>query len=71
MLMVSVICSDADCARELDLWADSLDEVVRSACDCGCTFEVLSVSEAQEARLRLRLVPGLGRPRTPPSRRAA
>ncbi|HEY8865371.1 MAG TPA: hypothetical protein VIM22_00445 [Solirubrobacteraceae bacterium] len=56
MLLVSLICSDPACAEETELWADSLDEVAQAACDCGCTLEILAVSDAQEARLWLRVV---------------
>jgi hypothetical protein len=72
MLLVSVFCSDPDCLNDEELWADSLDELVDAACECGCTFEVSAVSEASEARIRFRALPGGGADADPArSRRAA
>ena len=46
MFHVSLICSDEDCAVEVEAWGE-LAEVALLVCDgCGCTLQVLSVSEA-------------------------
>ncbi|MGI8511287.1 MAG: hypothetical protein ACR2NH_01495 [Solirubrobacteraceae bacterium] len=58
MLLVTLICSDPACAEEEEVWVSSLDELLHAACACACTWEVLSVSEGQEARLRLSVVTG-------------
>ena len=46
MFHVSLICSDADCADEVEAWGE-LEEVELLVCDgCGCLLQVLAVSEA-------------------------
>jgi hypothetical protein len=68
MFHVSLICSDADCAVEVDAWGE-LAEVELLVCDgCGCTLQVLSVSEAAPAGATLVRLP---RQAPAPTRRAA
>lgn len=42
MWQVSVQCSD--CAEEIEIVVEDLDDVEREACRCGCSFVVLSVA---------------------------
>jgi hypothetical protein len=51
VFIATLICSDEDCAEELDLVADDLDALEAAACDCGCTLLVLSVSAWERAEL--------------------
>jgi hypothetical protein len=51
MWIVHVICSGPECSEELELIAESIDELDRLNCECGYGFAVLSVAEAE-------LVPG-------------
>jgi hypothetical protein len=44
--LVHVICSGPECTEELELVAESIDELDRLNCDCGYGFAVLSVAEA-------------------------
>ena len=46
MWLVHVICSGPECTEELELVAESIDELDRLNCDCGYGFTVLSVAEA-------------------------
>lgn len=52
MWVVDLVCSDDECAQEIELLVADLDEVDRIACECGCAFVTLSVAEAIEVRLR-------------------
>ena len=47
MFVVHVICSGAECEEELELIAESIDELDRLNCDCGYGFAVVSVAEAE------------------------
>lgn len=51
MLAIELICSDDECAEEIEALVTDLDEVERLACECGCSFVVLAVAEAIEVRL--------------------
>jgi len=51
MWLVHVICSGPRCEEELELVAESIDELDRLNCDCGYGFAVLSVAEASPAEL--------------------
>jgi hypothetical protein len=46
MLYALMICSDEDCIDELEA-SGSLEELESAACDCGCTMQVVSVSEVE------------------------
>ena len=41
-----LICSDGDCAEVFEAYG-SLDELEALACDCGCSLQVLGVSEVE------------------------
>jgi hypothetical protein len=46
MFHVSLICSDEDCAVEVQAWGE-LDDVELLVCDgCGCLLQVVAVSDA-------------------------
>jgi hypothetical protein len=58
VLIAELICSDEDCAAEVDLVAEdagALDAATALACDCGCTLVVLAVSEWTRAEARVRV----------------
>jgi hypothetical protein len=46
MFYALLVCSDAECAAEIETWG-SLEELEAQACDCGCTLELVSVSEVE------------------------
>ena len=50
MLYAILICSDPDCARELE---GSADELETMACECGCTLQALAFYELEEVEARL------------------
>jgi dihydroorotase len=39
-----LLCSDGDCAEVFEAYG-SLEELEALACDCGCSLELLEVSE--------------------------
>jgi hypothetical protein len=41
MWEVKVVCSDPDCAEEIQLWVEDIEEVDAEVCACGgCVFLV-------------------------------
>ena len=54
MFHAMLICSDGDCAESFEAWG-TLEELEALACDCGCTLEVLTLDECDEADARLEL----------------
>ena len=42
MFIARLICSDSDCAEESEVHADSLAELERLVCDCGCALELVA-----------------------------
>jgi hypothetical protein len=46
MVHALLICSDEACAEELETWG-TLDELEALACDCGCTLQLLAISEVE------------------------
>jgi hypothetical protein len=51
MFHVTLICSDEDCAVEIEAWGD-LAELELLVCDgCDCMMQVIAVSEAAPAEL--------------------
>jgi hypothetical protein len=67
MLYAILICSDPDCAEELEAHGE-LADFEQLACDCGCTLQVISIDEVETVELRA--VTRL-RPRGADERRAA
>ena len=53
MLIAELICSDEDCAELTERIVGHEVELEAAACDCGCTFVVLSVSAWTPADARL------------------
>jgi hypothetical protein len=45
VFLARLICSDSDCTEEFEAYG-SLDELTALACDCGCSLELIAVSEA-------------------------
>jgi hypothetical protein len=70
MLLVTVICSDPECAEEREVVVEDLDRIDDQICDCGHGFVVVSVAEAGEAP-RAAAVIELPDRRRRPTRRAA
>lgn len=59
MFIARLVCSDSDCAEELEVRASTLEELDRLLCDCGCTLEIIAwpdevLEEAQVIRLSSR-----------------
>jgi hypothetical protein len=50
MLWVTLICSDSECEYVVES-AGELEELEAVACDCGCTLQVVDISEAEDAAL--------------------
>lgn len=48
MFHARLICSDDDCTEEFDAYG-SLEELAALACDCGCSLELIAVSESDES----------------------
>jgi hypothetical protein len=48
MLYITLICSDPECAEELEGWGD-LDELETMVCECGCTVQAIAFSEHRSA----------------------
>jgi hypothetical protein len=48
VLYAILICSDPDCAQELEGSAEDLEAM---ACECGCTLEALAFYEVEEVEI--------------------
>ena len=71
MWLVHVICSGPECTEELELVAETIEELEHLNCECGYGFTVLSVAEAELVETRIaEVVPISGR-RTRSARLAA
>jgi hypothetical protein len=46
MVYALLICSDDECENELET-TGTLEELDRLACDCGCTLQLIAVSEVE------------------------
>jgi hypothetical protein len=46
MFLALLICSDEACAEELET-PGTLEEFDALACDCGCTLQVVALSEVE------------------------
>ncbi len=42
MFVARLLCSDSDCAEELEFRAATLEELDWLLCDCGCTLEIIA-----------------------------
>ena len=58
MFIVNVICSDEDCAEEIEAVVETIEEVDDIVCECHCGTVLLSVADldtgAQVIQLRPR-----------------
>ena len=70
MLLVTVVCSDPECAEERKVAVKDLDATDETVCDCGHGLVVVAVSELDEPA-RSGSVVSLPDRRTSPTRRAA
>jgi hypothetical protein len=61
MWLVHVICSGPDCAEELEVVAESVEELDHLNCECGYGFTVLSVAEVELVETRVAEVVPMGR----------
>lgn len=48
MFLVTVVCSDPECAEEREVAVEDLDAVDDDICECGHGFVVVAVSELDE-----------------------
>jgi hypothetical protein len=69
MLLVTVVCSDPDCAEEREVVVEDLDALEAIVCDCSHGFVVVAVSEHDRGDAPASVIE-LPRPRTH-ARRAA
>ena len=56
MFHALVVCSEENCAEVFEAWG-TLEELQALACDCGCTLEILTLSEARDGDTHLELQP--------------
>jgi hypothetical protein len=54
LLYAILICSDPECAEELEAFGDPAD-FERLACDCGCTLEAIAFGEAEPVEISPRI----------------
>ena len=47
MFRALLLCADDDCAEVFEAYG-SLEELEALACDCGCSLELLEISETDE-----------------------
>jgi len=47
VFLVRIICSDRDCAEEIDALVEDLDELDGLVCDCGYGTLTLAVAEVE------------------------
>ena len=47
MFRALLLCGEAECAEVFEAYG-SLEELEALACDCGCSLELLEISEADE-----------------------
>jgi hypothetical protein len=47
MFRAILICGDGDCAEAFEAYG-RLEELEALACECGCTLELLEISETDE-----------------------
>jgi hypothetical protein len=51
-----LVCAEGDCAEVFEAYG-SLDELEALACDCGCSLELLEISDAEGEREGFELIP--------------
>jgi hypothetical protein len=70
MFLVTVVCSDPECAEEREIAVEDLDAVDATVCECGHGFVVVTVSELGAPERSGSLIP-LPHRKPAPRRRAA
>jgi hypothetical protein len=45
MFVIDVVCSDPDCAEELEVFADEIEEADSVVCECGHCVITLAVAD--------------------------
>jgi dihydroorotase len=56
MFRALLLCADGDCAEVFEAYG-SLEELEAIACDCGCSLELLEISETEERNEGFELTP--------------
>jgi hypothetical protein len=56
MFSALLLCSDGDCAETFEAYG-SLEELEALACDCGCSLELLEISEHDGEPAGFELIP--------------
>ena len=51
-----LVCADGDCAEVFEAYG-SLEELEALACDCGCSLELLEISETEDKHEGFELIP--------------
>jgi hypothetical protein len=51
-----LVCADGDCSEVFEAYG-SLEELEAIACDCGCSLELLEISETEERNEGFELTP--------------
>jgi hypothetical protein len=51
-----LVCADGDCAEVFEAYG-ALEELEALACDCGCSLELLEISELDERPEGFELIP--------------
>ena len=66
MYLVNVICSDENCAEEIEAVVESIEEIGDVVCECQCCTVLLSIADLNTGAKVITL-----RPRSSASRLAA
>jgi hypothetical protein len=53
MWHVEVVCSDPNCAEEIELWVEDLDEIEDAVCDCECGVITRAVAVHEPLGIRI------------------
>ena len=56
MFRALLVCGEAECADVFEAYG-SLDELETLACDCGCSLELLEISESEAGHESFELIP--------------
>ena len=66
MFLVNVICSDENCAEEIEAVVESIEEIGDIVCECHCCTVLLSIADLNTGAQVIQM-----RPRGSASRRLA
>ena len=53
MLLATLVCSDPDCERDLEIVIEDLDELSGLVCECRFGFVLSSVSELRDEEAKV------------------